>query len=183
VYGAVKASGGHLTVESEPGHGTTFQLFFQCVDQPDAVALPPSRHSQSPGSETVLLVEDEVGVRTLARQALESRGYRVLEAGDGEEALRTCEEYAGEIDLLLSDVVMPRMSGRELRQRIAHLSPQTRVIFTSGYTDDAIVRHGIYQSECDFLQKPFTVHALLRKVREVLDRAPSAGRELFGSRA
>jgi len=182
VYGAVKASGGHLSVESEPGRGTTFQLFFPVVEEPDAVALPPSRHSKTPGSETVLLVEDEVGVRTLARQALESRGYRVLEAGDGEEALRLCGEHIGEIDLLLSDVVMPRMSGRELRQRIAILSPQTRVIFTSGYTDDAIVRHGVFQAESDFLQKPFTVYALLRKVREVLDRAPSSGAELLSSR-
>src|SRR5204863_7544936 len=134
VYGAVKASGGHLAVESEPERGTTFQLFFPTVEQPDAVALPPSRHSQSPGSETVLLVEDEDGVRKLARQALESRGYRVLEAADGETALQLCHQHKGAIDLLLSDVVMPRMGCRELRQHMASLNPQTRVIFTSGYT-------------------------------------------------
>jgi two-component system cell cycle sensor histidine kinase/response regulator CckA len=183
VYGVVKASGGHVSVESEPGRGTTFHLFFPIVDEPDLVAQPPSRHSQTPGCETVLLVEDEAGVRTLARQALESRGYRVLEAADGEAALQLCREHPGEIDLLLSDVVMPRMSGRELRQRVTMLSPQTRVIFTSGYTDDAVVRHGVFQAESDFLQKPFTVHGLLRKVREVLDRAPAAGGELLSSRA
>jgi two-component system cell cycle sensor histidine kinase/response regulator CckA len=107
----------------------------------------------------------------------------VLEAADGEAALQLCREHPGEIDLLLSDVVMPRMSGRELRQRVTMLSPQTRVIFTSGYTDDAVVRHGVFQAESDFLQKPFTVHGLLRKVREVLDRAPAAGGELLSSRA
>jgi len=183
VYGVVKASGGHLTMESEPGTGTTFHLFFPIVDEPDAAAQPPSRHSQTPGCETVLLVEDEEGVRALARQALESRGYRVLEAADGEAALQLCREHIGEIDLLLSDVVMPRMSGRELRQRVAKLSPHTRVIFTSGYTDDAIVRHGVFQAESDFLQKPFTVHGLLRKVREVLDRGPAATVDLIASRA
>ena len=183
VYGVVKASGGHLQVESEPDRGTTFQLFFPVVDQPDLAPLAPSRHSMAPGSETVLLVEDELGVRTLARQALESRGYRVLEAANGEEALRLCREYSGEIDLLLSDVVMPRMSGRELRQQVAILSPHTRAIFTSGYTDDAIVRHGVYRAESDFLQKPFTVHGLLRKVREVLDRAPLPAGELIAARS
>src|SRR4029453_10241019 len=144
---------------------------------------PPSQASGSPGNETVLLVEDEAGVRNLARQALESRGYRVLEAPNGEEALRLARDHAGEIDLLLSDVVMPRMSGRELREHMALLSPSTRVIFTSGYTDDAILRHGVYRAESDFLQKPFTVQSLLKKVREVLDRAPVTEQELICSRS
>ena len=183
VYGILKASGGHVAVESEMDRGTTFHLFLPAVAVPEAAPMPPSRLQNSGGTETVLLVEDEAGVRALARQALESRGYRVLEAPDGEEALKLCHQHAGEIDLLLSDVVMPRMSGRELRERMADLSPQTRVIFTSGYTDDAIVRHGVYQSESDFLQKPFTIHALLRKVREVLDRGACATQEIVGSRA
>jgi CheY-like chemotaxis protein len=141
-----------------------------------------SRVSKHAGSETVLLVEDEEGVRKLARQALESRGYRVLEASDGESALQICRDHHGAIDLLLSDVVMPHMGGRELRERVAGLNPMTRVIFTSGYTDDAVVRHGVLQAESDFLQKPFTVHALLRKVREVLDREPSAANLAWSSR-
>ena len=182
VYGVIKASGGHLTVESEPGRGTTFHLYLPAVGEPDRPALPPSQGGSTPGRETILLVEDEAGVRNLARQALESRGYRVLEAPDGEEALRLAREHAGEIDLLVSDVVMPRMSGRELREQMALLSPTTRVIFMSGYTDDAILRHGLYQAESDFLQKPFTVHGLLKKVREVLDRAPAPERELTYAR-
>jgi two-component system, cell cycle sensor histidine kinase and response regulator CckA len=129
------------------------------------------------------LVEDEDGVRKVARQALESRGYRVLEASDGEAAMQLCREHAGEIDLLLSDVVMPRMSGRELRQQVSEISPQTRVLFTSGYTDDAVVRHGVYQAESDFLQKPFSVQALLKKVREILDRGPCQTHELLCSGA
>ena len=179
VYGILKASGGQVTVESTVGQGTAFHLFLPAVDQPEAAALPPSRSVQPGGTETVLLVEDEAGVRKLARQALESRGYRVLEACDGEAALQLCREHAGEIDLLLSDVVMPHMSGRELRQHVADTSPHTRVLFISGYTDDAVVRHGVYQAESDFLQKPFSVHALLKKVREVLDRGPCQTPELL----
>ncbi len=183
VYGIIKASGGHAAVESEPGRGTTFSLFLPAADQPEYTVLPPSREFNPTGTETVLLVEDEEGVRKLARQALESRGYRVLEASDGESALQICHEHHGSIDLLLSDVVMPRIGGRELRQKMADLNPHTRVIFTSGYTDDAVVRHGVLQAESDFLQKPFTIHALLRKVREVLDRLPAGTDGHLGSRA
>ena len=181
VYGIIKASGGHAAVESEPGHGTTFNLFLPAADRPELAALPPSGEYNPTGTETVLLVEDEEGVRKLARQALESRGYRVLEACDGESALQLCREHDGAIDLLLSDVVMPHVGGRELRQKMADLNPHTRVIFTSGYTDDAVVRHGVLQAESDFLQKPFTIHALLRKVREVLDRLPGATNGHMGS--
>jgi CheY-like chemotaxis protein len=177
-YGILKASGGHVSVDSEPDRGTAFHLFLPAVDRPETVALPASRFAQPGGTETVLVVEDETGVRALARQALEARGYRVLEASDGEAALHLCREHLGQIDLLLTDVVMPRMSGRELREQMAELSPQTRVVFTSGYTDDAVVRHGVYQSESDFLQKPFTVQGLLKKVREVLDRGPAPAPEL-----
>lgn len=183
VYGIVKASGGHASVDSEPGRGTSFHLYFPAVNEPEVAALPPSRLNNPVGTETVLLVEDEDGVRNLARQALEARGYRVLEASDGESAIQICKEHHGVIDLLLSDVVMPRMSGRELREHLASTHPDTRVIFTSGYTDDAIVRHGVLQAESDFLQKPFTIHALLRKVREVLDRSPTPPEDLLGSKA
>lgn len=183
VYGLIKASGGHVAVESEVGRGTIFNLYFPTVEEPDRVSLPSSRFGQPGGSETVLLVEDEDGVRNLARQALESRGYRVFEAANGEAALKLCRERSEGIDLLLSDVVMPGMSGRELRHHVTMLFPQTRVIFTSGYTDDAVVRHGVYRSESDFLQKPFTIPSLLRKVREVLDRAPAEGQGLFASGA
>ncbi|HJZ92027.1 MAG TPA: PAS domain-containing protein [Gemmataceae bacterium] len=180
VYGLVKASGGHVEVESEVGKGTMFRLYFPAVNEAAQSAASASRSGLPGGNETILLVEDETGVRTLARQALESRGYRVLEAANGEEALNLCRVHSGAIDLLVSDVVMPRMSGRELRQQISVLYPSTRVIFTSGYTDDAVVRHGISQADSDFLQKPFTITRLLRKVREVLDRAPANA--LCGSR-
>jgi PAS domain S-box-containing protein len=181
VYGILKASGGHVSVESEPGRGTTFHLFLPAVERPETVPLPASRYAQPGGTETVLVVEDEAGVRALARQALEARGYQVLEASDGETAVQICRDHIGPINLIVSDVVMPRMGGRELRQQVAEISPQTRVIFTSGYTDDAVVRHGVYQSESDFLQKPFTVQSLLKKVREVLDRGPCPTSELVGA--
>ncbi|HEX3146774.1 MAG TPA: PAS domain-containing protein [Gemmataceae bacterium] len=182
VYGIMKASGGHVAVESEVDHGTTFHLFLPSVAEPKA--LGTSRYSQAlhGGTETVLLVEDEAGVRRLAKQALESRGYHVLEAQHGAQALELCEHHVGKIDLLLSDVVMPNMSGRELGERIAAISPQTKVIFTSGYTDDAIVRHGVYRAGSDFIQKPFTVSGLLNKVREVLDADRHIGSNLPGSR-
>jgi CheY-like chemotaxis protein len=183
VYGIVKASGGHATVESEPGRGTTFHLYFPAVDEPEGASSIQSLLTKTMGRETVLLVEDEAGVRRLARQALEARGYYVLEAADGEAALAVSRQHTGTIDLLLSDVVMPRMSGRELSQQLAATHPNTRVIFTSGYTDDAIVRHGLQQAESDFLQKPFTVQALLRKVREVLDRSTQAAISIHGSKA
>lgn len=183
VYGIVKASGGHASVESEPGRGTTFQLFFPAVHEPETAPLPPSRITNHFGKETVLLVEDEAGVRRLARQALEARGYHVLEAADGESALEVSRQHAGSIDLLLSDVVMPRMGGRELSQQLATTHPNTRVIFTSGYTDDAIVRHGLQHAESEFLQKPFTVQALLRKVREVLDRSDQSAAGFLVSKA
>ena len=183
VYGVIKASGGHVAVESEPGQGSTFHVFLPEVEEPDRAPLPPSRGGTRHGQETVLLVEDEEGVRHLAKHALQSRGYHVLEAADGDSALRLVREHPGPIDLLLSDVVMPRMSGRELRDQVVTMSPTTRVIFTSGYTDDAIVRHGVLKAESDFLQKPFTIHGLLRKVREVLDRAPVGSDDLVGSTA
>jgi DNA-binding NtrC family response regulator len=121
------------------------------------------------GSETILLVEDEEIVRRMARMILESSGYSVLEAGDVKDALRLCYENVSKIDLMLTDVIMPGMSGRVLAERVAVLCPELPVIFMSGYTDDAIVRHGILEEDIVFLQKPFTRDSLLTKVREAMN--------------
>ena len=117
------------------------------------------------------MVEDEKVVRSLIRTALQANGYTLLEAADGEAALRLCERHSGPIHLLVSDVVMPQMGGRELVERLLAVHPEVRVLFVSGYTDDAVVRHGVLQAEVAFLQKPFSVDALQRTVRAVLDRA------------
>jgi two-component system cell cycle sensor histidine kinase/response regulator CckA len=170
VYGIVKQSGGHLWVYSEMGKGTAFKIYLPQVDgvterdeARDALAGLPQ------GQETVLLTEDEEQVRQMIRMILEMNGYHVLEAVSGEEALTLYKEHEGQIDLIMTDVVMPRMSGRELAQSLEVLHPGIKVLYMSGYTDDAIVRHGLLDQEIVFLQKPFTPDALMRKVREVLD--------------
>ena len=170
VYGAVKQAGGHVYVYSEPGRGTTFKIYLPAVEETAPESAPHAGLSEGPrGGETVLLAEDEEGVRTLTRLVLQQQGYTLLEAGDGDEALRICGEHEGRIDLLISDVVMPGLGGRELADRVAAMRPGLRVLYLSGYTDDAVVRHGVLQAETAFLQKPFTVDALACKVREVLD--------------
>jgi DNA-binding response OmpR family regulator len=140
----------------------------------DSVREPSSTSVVSPathrGTETVLLVEDEEGVRKLVRGILARQGYRVLEATSGEEALDMVHEYSGKLDLLLSDVVLVGMSGRELSERLRIQMPSLRVIYMSGYTDDAIVRHGVLTESAEFLQKPFSSDNLLRKVRAVLEK-------------
>jgi PAS domain S-box-containing protein len=170
VYGIVKQSGGHLWVYSEVGKGTTFKIYLPRVDEViesdearDTLAELPQ------GRETVLLTEDEEQVRQMIRMILEMSGYCVLEASDGEEALAIYKQHEGEIDLVMTDVVMPQMSGRELAQSLEVLHPGIKVLYMSGYTDDAIVRHGLLDQEIAFLQKPFTPDVLIRKVREVLD--------------
>jgi PAS domain S-box-containing protein len=170
VYGIISQSEGFVQVQSAPNQGTTFYLHFPAVDHISPLAgAPETALPQGAGSrETVLVVEDETMVRDLIRRVLETCGYEVLEAMEGEEALRTAEAYPGPIHLLLTDVVMPRMSGRELAEQFRQLRPDTQVLFMSGYTDDAVLRHGLAGKEASFLQKPFSPHVLARTVGELL---------------
>ena len=175
VYGIVKQSGGYIFVESEPRRGTSFRAYFPRVDArdnapvvQDAFGLPrPDR-----GQETILLVEDEANLRRLARQYLETQGYKILEAEDGAAALQIASSHKGTIDLLLTDVVMPGMNGRELALQIAGQRPEIRVLYMSGYTENAIGRNGTLDAGISLLQKPFSLPALKDKVREVLDSEP-----------
>ncbi|MBS1795085.1 MAG: PAS domain S-box protein [Acidobacteria bacterium] len=171
VYGIVKQSGGNIWVYSEPGKGTTFKIYLPRVAAPPKPAENAAgKANLQRGSETILLVEDEETVRRLSREVLELCGYKVIEAENGIAALNLCEVYKGKIDLLMTDVVMPQMGGRELAETMSQIYPQIRVLFTSGYTDDAIFRHGIIDIGTNFIQKPFTFDALARKVRELFDQ-------------
>ncbi|MGC2196535.1 MAG: PAS domain S-box protein [Terriglobales bacterium] len=169
VYGIVKQSGGYIFAHSEPACGTTFRIYLPRVADP-AEQAGPDKHAQGPtgGSETVLLVEDEDSVRELVRETLKSKGYQVVEANDGVAGLSVAESYEGTIDILITDVVMPGMGGRELAKRVAAARPEIKVLYLSGYTEDAIIHEGVLEAGTAFLQKPFTLHALARKVREVL---------------
>jgi PAS domain S-box-containing protein len=170
VYGIVKQSGGYVWVYSEVGIGSTFKVYLPRVDAPiDAKSMSrqPITH---PGHETVLLVEDEDGVRALMRQVLQKHGYNVLEAPDGSAALLVCERHEGKIDLLLTDVVLEEMSGREIAERLLRMRPDMKVLYVSGYADDAIVQHGVLMAGAAFLQKPFTTEALARKIRQIIDQ-------------
>ena len=169
VYGIVKQSGGHICVYSELGQGTAFKIYLPRVDRAADPVEPGGLLAHvAQGRETILLVEDEGAVRELARDILEANGYAVLEARHGDEALAICERHSEAIHLMLTDVVMPGMNGRELAERLARLRPQTKVLYMSGYTDNAIILDGVLNGRAVFLQKPFTPDALARKVREVL---------------
>jgi CheY-like chemotaxis protein len=169
VYGIVKQSGGAVEVYSELDHGTTFKIYLPRVDEDIAAPAAEPREAWPTGSETILFVEDEDALRELGREILETHGYRVIAAPSGAEALEAARRHAGPIHLLVTDVVMPGLGGGALSERLAELHPETRVLFMSGYTDDAVVRHGILHSAVAFVQKPFTPGALVRKVREILD--------------
>jgi CheY-like chemotaxis protein len=168
-YGIVKQNHGEIEVRSDIGEGTSFSIFFPRVDEPSSVenshAMPPAPVK---GAETILLAEDEDGVRHVVAQMLREQGYTVLPANGGAEALRIAESHSGPLQLLVSDVMMPRMTGPELAERLRGLRPEMRVLFVSGYTDGEIVRGGELEPGTDFLQKPFTREQLAVKVREVL---------------
>jgi CheY-like chemotaxis protein len=168
VYGIVKQSGGYVMVQSEQGQGTTFQIYLpQVRDAAEKPSVPVTDASRG-GTETILLVEDEESVRQLVRDTLESRGYRVLEADSGEAGLAAAEHHKGKIDLVITDVVMPGLGGRELVKQLLLARPGIKVLYLSGYTEDAIVSEGSLEQGTAFLQKPFSLQSLSRKVREVL---------------
>jgi len=171
VYGIVKQSHGEIVIDSEVGRGTTVRIYFpaaEAADRRQPEAASPSGVTGK-GTETILLVEDEEEVRRLAREMLSRQGYKVIEAGSGAEAMRIWQKRRGSIDMLLTDVVMPKMSGRELADKMRESRPDLKVMYMSGYTDDVIARHGVLDSSTAFLSKPFTSEALSRKVRSVLD--------------
>ncbi len=170
VYGIVKQSGGNVWVYSEPGQGTTFKIYLPQVDEPLEELREEVVKEISRGHETILLVEDEDVVRKLAVRVLKRQGYKVLEAPDGGKAFMLCEAYKEPIHLILTDVVMPGMSGRKLVDRLKVIHPEIKVLYMSGYTDNAILHHGILEPGTNFIQKPFTIDGLARKVREALDK-------------
>ena len=169
VYGIVKQSGGYVFPQSEPGAGTTFYIYLPRVEEsPEEMAPAKSQENEKGGCETVLLVEDEESVRELVRETLAARGYKVLEAENGESGLRVAEAHGDGIDILITDVVMPGMGGRELAKRLLQIRPTLGVLYLSGYTEDTILHQGVLGPGTAFLQKPFTLQNLARKVREVL---------------
>jgi signal transduction histidine kinase/ActR/RegA family two-component response regulator len=175
VFGIVKQSGGNIWVYSEPGGGTTFKIYFPVGEGGEPEPVQVVEPVTLDGTETVLLVEDQDEVRLVAQEILRRRGYHVILARNAGEALLTCERHPRTIHLLLTDVVMPQMSGRELAERLTAVRPDMKVLYMSGYTENAIVHHGILDSGISYLQKPLVPDALARRVREVLDSPPKKG--------
>jgi len=175
LYGIVRQANGAIVVESAPGAGTTFRILLPAVEEVPTEPKSAISTVAPRGTETVLVAEDEDGVRNVASAALEIQGYKVLLAETGADALRVASEHAGPIHLLLTDVVMPDLGGRALAELVRGRWPGIRVLYMSGYTDDAVIRSGVQAARDWFIQKPFTPLALARRVREVLDSAaPSA---------
>jgi len=186
VYGIVKQSGGFIFVDSQPQRGTAFRAYFPRVDAredaaaaPESLGLPRAEH----GQETILLVEDEINLRRLARQYLETQGYKILEAEDGAAALQIVDGYKGSIDLLLTDVIMPGQNGRELATQVTNQLPNVRVLYMSGYAENAIGHDGTLDAGINLLQKPFSLPALRDRVREVLDSEPIPVEAAMSSRS
>jgi two-component system, cell cycle sensor histidine kinase and response regulator CckA len=171
VYGIIQQSGGSLWVDSEPGRGATFRIYLPRERAATTVTgvTPRAARGRTTGTETILVVEDEEALRNVARRTLAAAGYTVLTAASGVEALVTCALHVGDIQLVLTDVVMPGMDGATLGLELAKTRPTLKVLYMSGYTDDAIVHHGVLDAGTSFLGKPFTAADLTRKVREVLD--------------
>ena len=170
VYGIVKQSGGHIEVSSEVGRGTTFRVYLPLIEEPASKPDSQARRPAAKGHETILLVDDEESVRRLAATVLRQNGYRVLEASNGLEGVQVAESHRETIHLLLTDLVMPKLSGREMAERLRPLKPGLRVLFMSGYAEGRVAQQGVESSTVDFLHKPFSIADLTQKVREILDR-------------
>jgi len=169
-YGIVKQSGGNIWVYSEPGEGTTFKIYLPCVEEETEPITAREVLREIPrGTETVLVVEDEEQVRELLQRILEANGYHVLAAAEGEEALTLARQHKRPIQMMVTDVVMPKMNGKKLATFMLKQRPEMKVLYMSGYTDEAIVHHGVLEPGTPFLEKPFTPETLSRKLREILD--------------
>jgi CheY-like chemotaxis protein len=169
VYGIVSQARGRIEVESEPGQGAVFRIYFPAAPAETEDSAPVKSVSTPKGKETILLVEDEAAVRALAETILARLGYNVLAADSGPAAMGVWERHRGRVDVLLTDVIMPHMSGGDLAHKLREINPRLKVLFMSGYTDDMIASHGVLAGETQLIQKPFSAEALARKLRDVLD--------------